>query len=160
MKKLSKKFYIQLLIAVLVVIFGSLIWSKPRLEVRDVKVRNSADIEAQSVSSIQKNNELEAKPQVMKLNNFITMIAGSTNVQLVMTPHQTIYEILNNPENAGKISFSGKDYTTLGFFVTDIGDLHSGNGKNLLYYVNGVEAPFGISIYTPQVGDYIEWKLK
>ena len=73
---------------------------------------------------------------------------------------ETLYQEMSDEKNAGHISFSGKEYQGLGFFVTDIGSLHEGNGKYLFYYVNGVEASAGVSTFVPKVGDLIEWKLK
>jgi hypothetical protein len=70
----------------------------------------------------------------------------------------TLYEILNDKEN--KIVMTGKMYPGLGFFITDIGSLHSGNGKNVMYDINGREASMGVSTYVPQKGDIIEFKLK
>lgn len=90
----------------------------------------------------------------------ITLITGSTKTNLTFTEGQTLYEIFNSKENAGKINFKGKEYTGIGFFVTDIGELHSGGGNDLLYYVNGVQANSGVSVYKPKVGDVVEWKLE
>ena len=39
----------------------------------------------------------------------------------------------------GKINFEGKNYPGLGFFVTKINSLTNGEGKNLMYDINGVE---------------------
>ena len=60
----------------------------------------------------------------------------------------------------GKITFEGKEYPALGFFVTEINGLKSGGGKNLMYYINGTEASLGVSSYIIKEGDSIEWKLK
>ena len=61
---------------------------------------------------------------------------------------------------AGTLSFAGKNYPILGFFVTDIGDLHATGGENLFYYINGEEALVGVSTLSLKDGDVIEWKLK
>lgn len=89
-----------------------------------------------------------------------TLITGSTKTNLTFTEGETLYKIFNSKENSGKIEVKGKEYTGIGFFVTDIGELHSGGGKDLLYYVNGVEASAGVSVYKPKVGDVVEWKLE
>ncbi len=86
--------------------------------------------------------------------------AGNIKLNLQFAPNTLFYDTLVQAKNAGKITFSGKNYPGLGFFVTDIGSLHSGNGKNLLYYINGKEAQVGVSSYTLNSGDTIEWKLK
>ncbi len=104
-------------------------------------------------------DEAVARP-IDPSTNSLTIITGSTKTNLTFTEGQTLYEIFNSKENVGKINFRGKEYTGIGFFVTDIGELHSGGGNDLLYYVNGVEANSGISVYKPKVGDVVEWKLE
>jgi len=89
-----------------------------------------------------------------------TILIDKTTINLQSTPNTTFYDALVQAKNDGKITFSGKNYLGLGFFVTDIGTLHSGNGKNLLYYINGKEASVGVSSYLLKNGDFIEWKLK
>ena len=90
----------------------------------------------------------------------IILLLGEETVNFSVTPNTTFHNALLYLKNNGKISFSGKNYPGLGFFVTDIGSLHAGNGKNLLYYINGKEASVGVSSYTLKDGDIIEWKLK
>ena len=76
-------------------------------------------------------------------------------------PSNTIlYDALVQAKANGKINFSGRNYPGLGFFVTDIGTLHAGGGKNSIYYINGVEATVGISSYMLRNGDIIKWKLE
>ncbi len=85
---------------------------------------------------------------------------GDTTTNLSFPANTLLYDTLIKEKTAGKIVFSGKNYPGLGFFVTDIGTLHTGNGKNLLYYINGKEATVGVSSYTLKNKDIIEWKLK
>lgn len=72
----------------------------------------------------------------------------------------TLYADLEKAKEEGRIHFAAKEYTGLGFFVTEIGELKEGNGKHLLYYINGKEASVGVSTYIPQSGDHVEWKLE
>ena len=78
------------------------------------------------------------------------VITGDVITNISFTAGDTFYTALVQAKAGGKIDFSGKNYQSLGFFVTDIGPLHSGGGKDLLYYVNGKEATVGVSLYTPQ----------
>lgn len=89
-----------------------------------------------------------------------TILAGSIKTQLSFPPNTLFYDALVQAKNTGAISFGGKNYSGLGFFMTDIGSLHSGSGKNLLYYINGKGASVGVSFYTLKNGDIIEWKLE
>lgn len=88
----------------------------------------------------------------------VTVSAGNTTIYL--EPNVIFYDALVEAKDSGKITFSGKNYPGLGFFVTDIGALHTGNGKSLLYYINGKQASVGVSSYTLKDGDVIEWKLE
>ncbi len=101
-----------------------------------------------------------AKALLLQVLPQVVISAGETTVHLSVAPNTLFYDALAQAKDAGKILFSGKNYPGLGFFVTDIGTLHSGNGKNLLYYINGKEAAVGVSSYTLKDGDIIEWKLK
>ncbi|MCC6323410.1 DUF4430 domain-containing protein [Candidatus Nomurabacteria bacterium] len=89
----------------------------------------------------------------------ITLKVGELNIKLGILPGQTLYEILLAENNKKLVTFKGKEYTGMGFFVTDIGDLHEERSKYLMYYINGVEASEGISVYIPKSGDIVEWKL-
>src|SRR3989344_4658193 len=89
-----------------------------------------------------------------------SQISDSLIVPVEFTPSTFLYDALLQEKNKGKIDFSGKNYPGLGFFVTDIGTLHSGKGKNLIYYINSKEATVGVSSYALKDGDVIEWKLE
>ncbi|MEY4440427.1 MAG: hypothetical protein RLY49_53 [Candidatus Parcubacteria bacterium] len=81
-------------------------------------------------------------------------------VEFSISNNTTVYDAMNALMSEGKISFEGREYPALGYFVTSIGSLESGDGKNLMYYINGKEASLGVSSYVVQEGDSIEWKLK
>ena len=89
-----------------------------------------------------------------------SQISDSIISPVKFAPNTLLYDALVQEEKEGRIDFSGKMYPNLGFFVTDIGTLHSGNGKNLIYYINGKEAAVGVSSYKLKDGDIIEWKLE
>ncbi len=86
-------------------------------------------------------------------------IAGE-NFEVALTDNMSVYDAMKILKEEGKITFEGKEYPALGFFVTKINSLEAGDGKNLFYYINGIEASVGISTYEIKEGDIIEWKLK
>jgi hypothetical protein len=47
----------------------------------------------------------------------------------------------------------------LGELVEEINGIRSGNGHNLIFYVNGTMAKTGAGNYVTKKGDKIEWKL-
>jgi hypothetical protein len=105
-------------------------------------------------SNIVSNSEIQTK------NITATLIVGDLNLDLRFSAGMSLYEILTEMKTRGEIEFKGRNYPGLGFFVSDIGSLHSGMGKNLMYYINNQEAEVGISAYKPQAGDIISWKIK
>lgn len=85
---------------------------------------------------------------------------GEDEFTIQVSEHTTVYDAMNDLMSEGKMTFEGKDYPGLGFFVTQINSLVSGDGKNLMYYINNKEASLGVSTYVIKEGDIIEWKLK
>ncbi len=90
----------------------------------------------------------------------ITFKIENKNINLPFISGDNLYKTMLNGQKNNLLNFKGKEYSGLGFFVTDIGDIHQGNGKNIIYYINGKEASVGISSYIPHIGDIIEWKLE
>lgn len=89
----------------------------------------------------------------------IFKVAGEEFI-IQTSEYYTVYDAMNSLRAQGKITFEGKEYPGLGFFVTQINSLKAGDGKNLMYYINGEEASAGVSTYVFKEGDNIEWKLK
>ncbi len=102
---------------------------------------------------------VEEKIKTPATNLSITVVAGETKVGIPYIENETFYSTLVSAQKSGLITFAGREYSGLGFFVSDIGDLHTMPGKNLLYYINGKEASVGVSTYIPKNGDVVEWRL-
>ena len=111
-------------------------------------------------TSVKERTQIEKTDSVNKDEMSARVLAGETNLNLQFTQNTTFYDALMRAKNTGKITLHGKNYPGLGFFVTDIGSLHSGNGKSLLYYINGKQASVGVSSCILKDGDIIEWKLE
>lgn len=115
-------------------------------------VINSTKISASSVF------ETIAEKKVTTIS--CTIVVKDQTVALSVPTQTTLYDALLSAQKMGEIIFSGKQFPSLGFFVTDIGTLHAGEGKNLIYYINGKEATVGITSYVLHDGDAIVWKLE
>ena len=177
MKKISKIKISLIFLAIIVILFGIFTFTNYKNENTEY-IHPTLKGTPQEGNLIQNKNiekndkkidteKLENKGEVNEnINNSdvkseqITLIAGDLNIKLDFKEGQTFYEVLMAEQEKGKFTFNGKNYTGLGFFVTDIGDLHEGDGKNLLYYINGKEASSGVSVYIPKNGDLVEWKLE
>ena len=108
-----------------------------------------------SFTQNQKDNTINTA-EVLELS----MIAGGPAVQLEFNAGESLFQVMKDAELFNKLTFVGKNYPALGFFVTEINDLKHGDGGNLLYYVNGEEAQVGVLDYFPRNGDVVEWKLQ
>ena len=107
-----------------------------------------------------KTNEINFSVPINHTIQNASIMAGESTINLQFSSGTSLFDALNDAKNAGNIEFSGKNYPGLGFFVTNIGTLHGGNGKHLIYYVNGNEATVGVSSYTLNDNDIVEWKLE
>lgn len=109
-----------------------------------------------SVSDIKKDEPQEE----VSFSKKATFKIGDDEFVIQVSEHTTVYDAMNSLVSEGKMTFDGKVYQGLGFFVTQINSLTSGDGKNLMYYINDTEASLGVSSYVIKEGDIIEWKLK
>lgn len=116
-------------------------------------------VESKKVTAI-KLPKLTSQPLPSENTEKITIIIGTEKTNLSVPPDISFYEALVQAKKMEVIKFSGKNYPGLGFFVTEIGTLRAGDGKYLLYYINGKEASVGVSAYQLKDGDVIEWKLE
>ena len=55
--------------------------------------------------------------------------------------------------------YSGKNYSSLGFFVEEVNGVKNTN-KYWVYYLNGVSAKAGISTQKINSGDNIKWSYE
>ena len=72
----------------------------------------------------------------------------------------TVYDSMNNIQSVkeNNFSFSGKEYSGLGYFVDEINGIKGIPGKYWIYYINNKEASVSISKYILKSGDIISWK--
>lgn len=98
-------------------------------------------------------------PAEEKIN--AVMIVNGVKYQAAVKPDSSVYDLMNELKIKNKISFFGKNYSELGFFVEKInGVKNDPAGKNWIYYVNGQPAQIGVSNYLIKTNDIIEWKYE
>jgi hypothetical protein len=90
----------------------------------------------------------------------VSLIVGEKTIVLNTKAGNSFYEALVEAREKNLIDFAGQNYPALGFFLTDIGSLHSDNDKDLMYYINGKEAYLGVSSYKLKDGDILKWQLE
>jgi len=91
-----------------------------------------------------------------------TLKTSDRTYTLKFQPDTTLLEAMRQltARSEQPFMFSGKEYSSLGFFVDEINGIKNdpGNGKYWIYYINGQTAQIGISNYKLIQGDIIEWK--
>ncbi len=95
-------------------------------------------------------------PQVMN----VSFKMNGRPFSLLIPKGSSVYSAMKLAQRAKKISFSGKEFSGLGFFVEEINGIKSDYWKGMywIYYINGKKANVGISSYIVSSGDAIEWK--
>lgn len=88
-----------------------------------------------------------------------TLNAGTVTTTLKFTQGETLYDALVQAKAEG-LSFEFKEYSGMGYFVTQIGSLIPEKDTYLMYLVNGEEANTGISTYILKAEDVITWEIK
>lgn len=163
--KFIQKSYIQIIsVIVIITILGIVLYFKKQ-NIQSIPVTENTSVNVQDTKiTIPQKNEIQRQPQSSPQQNittgYISIITGEVPIHIPLVVGDTLYETLHNAGVQGTILFSGREYPGLGFFVTAIGLLESGDGKNLMYFINGTEASVGVSVYVPHDGDVIEWKLE
>lgn len=100
------------------------------------------------------------KPRADTNSPTINLIAGDLDIKLEFTLGQTLYEIFTSEKNKNLVNIKAREYTGIGFFIEEIGSVKQGNGKYVMYSINGVEASVGVSAYKPKINDVILFELK
>ena len=72
----------------------------------------------------------------------------------------TLYEIMKSASKESDFSFSGVDYSSLGFFVDTINGQKNTGGKYWILYVNGALATVGVSQLLVKPGDRFDWRYE
>lgn len=153
-KKIYSGFIVLAILIFAILYFGAHRTEAPSVSVPAVSEQVQSPVPEQAVPPAK--NEPVSAPEVSSAFN---VTAGTATLSL-STTGGSFLSILSAAKERGELAFSGKDYPGLGFFVTEIGSLKEGNGKHLMYYINGTEASVGVSLYVPKAGDTVVWELK
>lgn len=159
-----------LIILISVLIGGLFLKSKPNVE-----IDSSGEVESNQIEQNTEEKNEETKTQLAKIVATSTLLKTENSdlsvkkitfkiddreIEASIDDNSTVLDLMNSLMKENKLVFDGKNYPGLGFFVTEINGLKSGDGKNLMYDINGKEASLGVSSYVVKEGDIIEWKLK
>lgn len=104
--------------------------------------------------------ELQEQGQEQKKQSETTLRINDGEFTSLISATTTVYDLMVKLKSENKISFTGKEYSGMGFFVDEINGVKNDNlaGKYWIYYINGQTAQVGISNYVIKPNDLIEWK--
>ena len=89
-----------------------------------------------------------------------TFAAAEKSYSVAVTQGETVLDAMLALQSVGDFTFTGRDYSGLGFFVDSIQGVANAGGKYWVFYVNGISATIGASSQIIRAGDLIEWKYE
>jgi uncharacterized transporter YbjL len=129
------------------------------IENTEKKVQDINLINIEETIKIEEDQEkiIEALPY----SAIITVADKSYNIGFAQE-EIILKNLMDKLQNESDFTFSGIDYSGIGFFVNEINGIKNSNQENKywVYYLNGKSAQAGISIQKINSGDNIEWKYE
>ena len=106
--------------------------------------------------------EEDIKKEEVKESLLVEFIINGENYNIGFLDGNSIYDLMKDLKNQGKIDFVGENYSGIGFFVEEINGVKNDSRtlKYWIYYVNGKSASMGVSSYQIKANDIIEWKYE
>ncbi len=91
-----------------------------------------------------------------------TFVINGKSYPVSFIAYTSVYEVMKQLNDSGKIKVDFKNYSGLGYFVDGIDGVKSDTlrGKYWIYYINGAKAQVGISTYELNSKDIITWKYE
>src|SRR3989338_10253018 len=126
--------------------------------IKDEKIDAAVNTTSDTQNGSQQFNNLT----IEQLTNQVTVRVDDKDYQTNFVSSTTVYDLMTKLKSKDEISFSGKEYSGMGFFVDEINGVKNDNlfGKYWIYYINGESAQVGISNYIIKRDDLIEWKYE
>ena len=90
----------------------------------------------------------------------VSASSASDPVSFTATTTSTVLDTMQALMAEGKLSFSGRDFLGLGFFVEEINGAGPADGNYWFLYVNGASSETGASQTHLKTGDVVEWRYK
>lgn len=89
-----------------------------------------------------------------------TLKIGEKTYSVLVTPGETLLDAMTVLVPTSDLTFTGRDYPSLGFFVESINGIKNEKGMYWILYVNGTTSASGVSATTLKTRDIIEWKYE
>ncbi|MEK7114182.1 MAG: DUF4430 domain-containing protein [Patescibacteria group bacterium] len=89
-----------------------------------------------------------------------TFAVGDKTYSINVASGETVIGAMRALASAGTLSFTGREYPGLGFFIDSINGKKNADGRYWILYVNDVSASVGASATTIRADDVLEWKYE
>ncbi len=89
-----------------------------------------------------------------------TLIVAGRSYPLILEVNTTVLGAMQELVSSGVLSFTGKEFPSLGFFVESINGVKNAGGAYWMLYQNGTQSKVGVSSVPVSPGDVIEWKYE
>jgi len=90
----------------------------------------------------------------------VTLAIGSKLYGTYVSGSGSVLNLMHTLASTTDFTFTGKEYPSLGFFVTSIGGKKADDGYYWILYVNGKSSDLGASSATIHAGDTVEWRYE
>ncbi|MBI2610963.1 DUF4430 domain-containing protein [Candidatus Kaiserbacteria bacterium] len=94
------------------------------------------------------------------IQTFSTAENQTATVTFTVDSEGTVLETMNARAVEGELSFSGRDFPGLGFFVEEINGKRNANGFYWILRINGELSDRGVSQAVVSSGDLVEWRYE
>ncbi len=133
-----------LTLAVFSVALGVLLFSYSRPAPEQEHVQQYAEERPAPLETI----EQAGVPDAVRSYTFVAAASG------------TVESLMKVKQTDGSLTYTSKEYPTLGSFLESIGDVKNQNGAYWILYINGVRASVGMSNASVVPGDTITWRYE
>lgn len=165
LEKIMKKFWRYIILISYVIISCLLVF----ISIRNIdkektnQVVNKINDQKQEVVEDTKINNSKIVNEPNK-NSVVKISATIIIDKLILKPSfengKSLYDVLNMEKEKANLNLVGKNFSGMGFFVSEIGTLKENSDQQLIYFVNNKSPNIGISNYILKDKDVVEWKLK
>ncbi len=99
-------------------------------------------------------------PTTVSVASNASIKVGDATYPITVTRDQTVLGVMRTLASTTDFRFSGRDYSSLGFFVESINGKKQADGYVWIFYMNNKKSSIGISSAMLDVGDVVEWKYE
>lgn len=117
----------------------------------------------QLATAIQPHTELNKNSATTTITNSNVTETATLKIEghaYSVEAHQTVIDAMRALNTAGSLSFTGREYPSLGFFIESINGKQHDHGRYWMLYINGARSGKGASNTTLLPGDTIEWRYE